>query len=206
MLGVARAALELEWRYARVDPLTGALNRKAFFEAVDGEVGRAGITVLVYADVDGLKRLNDRLGHEAGDAALFDFAGRVRKAIRKEDVFARMGGDEFVILMKVRDTMSAEIVARRLDTALNLNPLEGEAKLKCSLGVLVLPKGSRSIDLELKQADTLMYHAKKERSGLMMAISVKGEMEELLSSAPSANSHGQQRAAIRSTKRSSISA
>jgi diguanylate cyclase (GGDEF)-like protein len=206
MLGVARAALELEWRYARVDPLTGALNRKAFFEAVDGETSRAGITVLVYTDVDRLKRLNDRLGHEAGDVALFDFADRVRKAIRKEDVFARMGGDEFVILMKVRDTPSAELVAQRLNRALNLDPLEGETKLKCSLGVLVLPKGSRSIDAELKQADTLMYHAKKERSGLMMAISVKGEMEELLSSAPSANSHGQQRAAIRSTERSTESA
>jgi len=201
MLGVARDALELEWRYARIDPLTGALNRKAFFEAANGEAGRAGITVLVYVDVDQLKRLNDRLGHEAGDVALFDFADRVRKAIRKEDVFARMGGDEFVILMKVGDTASAELVAQRLNTALNLDPLAGETSLKCSMGVLVLPTGSRSIDAELKQADTLMYYAKKERSGLMMAISIKGEMEELLSSAPSANSHGQQRAAVRSTER-----
>lgn len=203
MLGVARAALELEWQHARIDPLTGALNRKAFFEAVEGKASQAGITVLVFADVDGLKRLNDRLGHEAGDVALFDFADRVRKIIRKEDVFARMGGDEFVIFMKVRDIFSAELVAQRLNTALNLDPLAGETRLKCSMGVLVLPKGSRSIDAELKQADTLMYHAKKERSGLMMAISVKGEMEELLPSAPSANSHGQQRAAVRSTERSS---
>lgn len=203
MLGVARAALELEWQCARIDPLTGALNRKAFFEAVDGEVRQPGITVLVYADVDGLKRLNDRLGHEAGDVAILEFADRVRKAIRKEDVFARMGGDEFVIFMKVRDTMSAELVAQRLNTVLNLDPLAGETKLKCSMGVLVLPTGSRSIDTELKQADTLMYYAKKERSGLMMAISVKGEMEELLPSAPSSNSHGQQRAAVRSTERSS---
>lgn len=203
MLGVARAALELEWQHARIDPLTGALNRKAFFEAVEGKASQAGITVLVFADVDGLKRLNDRLGHEAGDVALFGFADRVRKIIRKEDVFARMGGDEFVIFMKVRDIFSAELVAQRLNTALNLDPLAGGTKLKCSMGVLVLPKGSRSIDAELKQADTLMYHAKKERSGLMMAISVKGEMEELLPSAPSANSHGQQRAAVRSTERSS---
>ena len=89
MLGVARAALEIEWRYARIDPLTGALNRKAFFEAVEAEADKTGMAVLVFADVDGLKRLNDRLGHEMGDNCLRDFADRVRKVIRKEDIFAR---------------------------------------------------------------------------------------------------------------------
>jgi len=201
MLGVARAALEIEWKFARVDPLTGALNRKAFFEAVADETRQKGITVLVFADVDGLKHINDRLGHEAGDKALRDFADRVRKAVRKDDVFARIGGDEFVIFLRVRDTAAAELVAQRLNRVLNLDPLEGETKLKCSLGVLVLPAGSRSIDAELKQADTLMYHAKRARIGLMMAISVKGDMQELMPFAPSANSAGQQRAAVRSTER-----
>jgi len=202
MLGVARAALEIEWRFARIDSLTGTLNRKAFFEAVEDEAGQAGIKVLVYADVDGLKRLNDRLGHEAGDEALRYFADRVRKAIRNEDVFARIGGDEFVIYLRVRDTAAAELVAQRLNWALNLDPREGETKLKCSLGVLVLPAGSRSIDAELMQADTLMYHAKRAGIGLMMAISVKGDMQMLMPIAPSVNSGGQQRAAVRSTERS----
>lgn len=201
MLGVARAALEIEWRFARIDPLTGSLNRKAFFEAVEDEAGQTGITVLVYADVDGLKRLNDRLGHEAGDEALRKFADRVRKAVRRDDVFARIGGDEFVIFLRVRDLAAAELVAHRLNGVLNLDSLEGETKLKCSLGVLVLPAGSKSIDAELKQADTLMYHAKRNGIGLMMAISVKGDMQELMPFAPSVNSAGQQRATVRWTER-----
>lgn len=201
MLGVARTALEIEWRFARIDPLTGALNRKAFFEAVEAETGRADMAVLVFADVDGLKGLNDRLGHEVGDGFLRDFAGRVSKAIRKDDLFARIGGDEFVIFLRVQDAAAANTVAVRLNRVLNLDPQEGETDLKCSLGILVLPAGSKSIDIELRQADTLMYHAKRERAGLMMAFSVKGDMQELMPFAPKTNSIGKQRTAVRAGER-----
>ena len=204
MLGVARAALEIEWRFGRVDPLTGALNRKAFFEAVKHEAGQPGMLVLVYADVDGLKRVNDRLGHEAGDIALRDFADRVRKTIRKDDCFARIGGDEFVIVLRVFDLAAAELVAERLHAVLNLSPIERGTNLKCSLGVLVLPAGSRSIDAELKQADTLMYHAKRDHTGLMMAISVKGDMQDLMPFAPADNAAGQQRSSVRTTQRPTV--
>lgn len=205
MLGVARAALEIEWRLARVDPLTGALNRKAFFEAVEKEASQSGPTVLIFADVDGLKRLNDRLGHEAGDEALRDFAGRVEKAIRKDDIFARIGGDEFVILLKVRDIAAAELLALRLNRVLNFTLREEGATLNCSLGVLVLPTGSKSIDAELKQADTLMYHAKRAGIGLMMATSIKGHLQELLPFARPTKSTGQQRAGVRSATRTAAS-
>lgn len=180
MLGVARAALELEWRFARIDPLTGAFNRKAFFEAVENNGNLMGITVLVFADIDGLKRLNDRHGHEKGDETLRDFAERVRKAIRKDDIFARLGGDEFVVLLSVRDTAAAQVVARRLHRALNQDLTGRERGLGCSLGALVLPAGSTSIDAELKQADSLMYRAKREQIGLMMGISVKGKVQALM--------------------------
>ncbi|MEL1250994.1 GGDEF domain-containing protein [Aurantiacibacter gilvus] len=198
MLGVARAALELEWRFARVDPLTGALNRKAFFEAVKSEAHQPGIPVLLFADVDGLKRVNDDLGHEAGDDALQDFANRVRNTIRNTDIFARIGGDEFVIFLRVRDLSSADIVAKRVNSALNL---EGNAKLKCSIGALVMPAGSKSIDAELKQADSLMYHAKREKLGMVMAISAKSYMQQLIPPAPSTNYGGEQRVAIRARGR-----
>lgn len=202
MLGVARAALEIEWRFARVDPLTGALNRKAFFEAVEDKTVQKGITVLAYADLNGLKDVNDRLGHEAGDKALRNFADRVRKAVRQDDVFARIGGDEFVIFMKVHDKAAAELVAERLNRVLNQSPLEGETQLRCSLGVLVLPGGSSSIDVELNQADTLMYHAKREDLGLLMAISVNDDTKEPLPFGPSTHSAGEKRAAVRLTERS----
>jgi diguanylate cyclase (GGDEF)-like protein len=169
MLGVAREALEVEWRAARIDPLTGTLNRKAFFEAAKDEAGHGAMSVIAYADVDGLKNLNDKFGHQAGDLALRDFADRVRKFIRKQDIFARIGGDEFVILMAVRDSNAAKIIAERLNRILNLELGDGEHKLKCSLGVLVLTQGTKSIDDELRQADALMYLAKKKHFGLVMA-------------------------------------
>lgn len=182
MLGLARKSLENEWRLARTDPLTGALNRQAFFEALEAEAGRGRPAVLIYADVDGLKRLNDERGHELGDDGLRDFAERVRKTIRQNDLFARIGGDEFVIVMNVKDEKSAKSVANRLNTALNLKASKGEASLKCSLGVLFLPAGSRSIDAELRLADKLMYSAKRVQAGLLMASAVQfGDTENILS-------------------------
>lgn len=201
MLGVAREALEIEWRSARLDPLTGALNRKAFFEAAEGEASHGSMAIIAYADVDGLKRLNDKFGHEAGDEALRDFAARIKKSIRKDDLFARMGGDEFVIMLKVRDGNAAKSVAERLNRVLNLEPDDGEAKLKCSLGILFLPAGTKSIDAELKQADTLMYLAKRGRVGSVMAISAEGDLQKLIPFAPETDACGQQRAAVRAIER-----
>lgn len=180
MLGVARAALELEWRIARVDPLTGALNRKAFFEVVKSVGPQPGVTVLIFADVNGLKRLNDRFGHEVGDRALQSFSSRVTAAIRKGDIFARIGGDEFVLYLNVSDLASAEAVAIRLNTVLNQCQLSAQEELTCSLGALVLPTGSHSIDVELKQADELMYCAKKNGTGLLMAVSAGSDLEQII--------------------------
>lgn len=203
MLGVARAALEVEWRFARTDSLTGAFNRKAFFEIVEHEAIKSGTIVLVYTDVNGLKKVNDHFGHQAGDASLREFADRMRQAVRKSDIFARIGGDEFVIFLRVPDVMSAQAVAQRLNDTLNLpTGIADKSRLTCSLGVLVLPAGSRSIDTELRQADTLMYHAKREKVGLMMAVSISGDLQTLLPYAPVTNSAGQQRATVRAARRS----
>ncbi|WP_258537088.1 GGDEF domain-containing protein [Novosphingobium taihuense] len=194
----------IEWRFARTGSLTGALNRKAFFEIVEREDIQSGIIVLVYADVNGLKDINDKLGHEAGDAALLEFANRVRRSVRKTDVFARVGGDEFVVFLRVRDLMSAQHVAQRLNNALNDHECSPVSPgLTCSLGALVLPAGSKSIDTELRQADSLMYHAKRGNVGLMMAVSIKGDLQEIVPYAPVSNPDGQQRAVVRSSERPS---
>lgn len=200
MLGVAREALELEWRSARLDPLTGALNRKAFFEVAESEAGHGSLAIIAYADVDGLKRLNDKFGHEAGDEALRDFAARIRKSIRKDDLFARIGGDEFVVFLKVRDELAAKSVAERLNRVLNLE-LDDETKLRCSLGILVLPAGTKSIDAELKHADALMYHAKRKRAGLAMAMSIQTDPQKLIPFAPKTDADDKQRSAVRSIER-----
>jgi len=169
MLAIARESLEREWRLARTDLLTGALNRQAFFETIQNQVDEEGWYVLTYADLDGLKRLNDEKGHDLGDQSLKGFSKCVKKCIRKGDLFARIGGDEFVIFMKVRDEEAGNVVAQRLDQAINLQDSDDDNRLRCSLGVLILPPGPRSIDVELKLADKLMYAAKQAGGGLSLA-------------------------------------
>ncbi len=178
MLSQARASLEREWRLARTDPLTGALNRQAFFETMKADANRNGPAMLVFADVDGLKRLNDLMGHEKGDEGLCHLAGRIRGAIRKVDLFARIGGDEFVLFMKVRDEAAAKLVAERLDAVLNREEDREAGILTCSLGALFLPLGSQSIDRELRLADGLMYSAKKSRAGFAVAAVTAGDLQD----------------------------
>jgi GGDEF domain-containing protein len=109
------------------------------------------------------------MGHEAGDAALRTFADRIRASIRKSDVFARIGGDEFVIFMRVKDQDSARIVANRLDQAINVGSTDRADHLQCSFGVLFLANGSAAIDAELRLADKLLYSSKKARCGFLLA-------------------------------------
>jgi diguanylate cyclase (GGDEF)-like protein len=143
---------------ARTDTLTGALNRQAFFELA-ASVDAARWRLLVYADLDGLKKLNDIHGHAAGDAYLQAYGSAVRKMIRRNDIFARIGGDEFVIFMSVKDKAAARGVAARLHKAMNSIP-SGRRNLSCSVGGLVVPPGEASIDDLVRSADNLMYEAK----------------------------------------------
>ena len=169
LLAHARAACEREWRLARTDPLTGALNRKAFFEMAGAIETAQGWHVLAYADLDGLKRVNDARGHQFGDESLKAFAVHVRAAIRKDDVFARIGGDEFLVYMAVRDAQAGLTVANRLHQAMNTATVGFPDELKCSVGALILAPGSRSIDRELRIADELMYEAKQTGAALTVA-------------------------------------
>lgn len=177
-IGMARKSCEMEWRSARTDPLTGALNRQAFFEIVESGQCQGGWSAVVYADLDGLKKLNDEAGHGQGDLSLMAFAETVRQTIRVGDVFARVGGDEFVIFMKLKDEQAGATVAGRLHKALNVQPAGDDLRLTCSLGVLLLPDGCKAIDHELRAADQLMYEAKKSRSGVLVstAIACDGEI------------------------------
>lgn len=181
LIGMARRSCEREWRFARTDALTGALNRQAFFEIVESDQRHGGWAALIYADLDGLKRLNDEEGHDQGDVSLKIFAETIAETIRKGDVFARMGGDEFVIFMKLKNAQAGEAVARRLHEAVNADASGDAARLACSLGVVLLPNGSRAIDKELRAADELMYEAKKSCSGVLVSTLVERHGELVLS-------------------------
>ena len=131
-------------RQALTDPLTGLANRQRLLDAMDEACGRVegsgGAAALLYCDLDGLKAINDRLGHEAGDIVLRAVGDRMRGAVRTADVVARLGGDEFVVLAEgIRDDESALALALKVADAVT-RPLlvSGEELLpRISFGVAV---------------------------------------------------------------------
>ena len=166
----SRSVYIREWWLARTDPLTGAFNRQAFFELGDELAADASWRLLIYADLDGLKAINDLHGHAAGDAAISGFATLVRRSIRRTDLFARVGGDEFLIFMQVRDCAAAEGVARRLHAVMNSLPLEFGRDLRCSVGAAIAPPGEMKIDALVRAADALMYAAKQRGACLQVDL------------------------------------
>lgn len=159
-IAAVRGAYMREWWLARIEPMTGALNRQAFFEFGEIICGTRDWRLLMFADLDGFKAINDGLGHAAGDQCLKHFAATVRASIRKDDLFARMGGDEFIVFMAVKDEAAGPAVAARLHEAMNNAPSTIEGGVKCSVGALVVPPCDATLDDLVRQADALMYRAK----------------------------------------------
>ena len=152
---------------SRHDSLTGLANRSAFDDALArlDESGPHPIGV-VMLDLDDLKRINDERGHSAGDAMLRRVADVLRFTFRTGDVVARIGGDEFAVLTAGRDAAAIEVLAMRLQEAVALHNLQGEAAspLRVSLGVAVADTGM-SVVAALKDADTRMYSMKRAHHG-----------------------------------------
>ena len=121
--------------------------------------------LVVYLDVDGLKRINDRYGHAAGDALLVAVAGRLRSAVRAEDTVARLGGDEFVVV-SVGPPAVISLVPDRIDAAL-AHPVAWEhldLATQASCGTVVARPGEfAGADEVLALADARMYEAKQRR-------------------------------------------
>ena len=165
-----RMESELE-RLALYDPLTGLPNRALFTDRLRHALGRrdrSTVTAVYFLDVDRFKRINDSLGHAAGDEVLGEVARRLQNALRPEDTVARFGGDEFTILCEsVGGVLEAVSVADRLQRPLS-DPIRAggaELRLSASIGVALaepgeLPHGERLIE----DADAAMYRA-KERGG-----------------------------------------
>lgn len=166
--GVRRAYVR-EWWLARTDALTGALNRQAFFELAPSAIDSQKWRLLVYADLDGLKKVNDIRGHAAGDDCLRAYGTAVRKMIRRNDIFARVGGDEFLIFMNVKHEAAARTVASRLHKAMNSIPVES-GNLNCSVGGLVVTPGDACVDVLVRSADYLMYEAKVRGACLQLGV------------------------------------
>ena len=154
----ALAALALD------DELTGLHNRRGFVTLADHQLkmaARAGRTTpLLFIDVDGMKSINDTLGHKVGDQALIDVAQFLRASCRASDLIARIGGDEFCILLT--DDGAGEVVADRIMATLRSGPPKRERpyRLTLSVGVANLAPGSGTIEELMEQADAAMYKDK----------------------------------------------
>jgi diguanylate cyclase (GGDEF)-like protein len=158
-----------EWWRARTDPLTGVLNRQAFFEIV-GVISHSNEwSLLAFADLDGLKKINDQEGHAKGDQCLKEYASSVQKVIRAGDVFARIGGDEFLIHMAIKDEAAGKIVSKRLHSSMNSIVAKLSRNLRCSVGTVLVPPGLKAIERYVEIADELMYAAKSSGASLRVA-------------------------------------
>lgn len=166
MLGDIRRHYIHERRQARYDDLTGALQGRAFRDLLDLEIERARRLgrrlTLAYVDLDGFKALNDMHGHAAGDTALRGFAQAVGTVLGPFDHFARIGGDEFLLLLSERDHGNCRIAVETLHQQLADALATLGYPLTCSMGALLVDPDIVAAPYELvRRADDLMYQAKR---------------------------------------------
>ena len=166
-----RNALAEVEQLAATDPLTRLANRRSFFDSAKSEFSRSQrhdrpLAVLMM-DIDYFKRINDSLGHAAGDAVLQGCAAVIRGCVRDSDIIARYGGEEFVVLLPETDAAGALAIAQRIrgDVAAAEFPGRqdgGGIRITASLGVALRSPGSEIpvFDLLLQQADKALYEAK----------------------------------------------
>ncbi|MDP9096278.1 MAG: GGDEF domain-containing protein, partial [Pseudomonadota bacterium] len=161
-------------RQARTDSLTGLLNRRAFIEEAQRRIDRLereGLPgTLMFVDLDRLKPLNDRLGHEAGDAALMLTSTVLRRMVRPSDLVARLGGDEFALWLDGFDGLTAAERAEHLRLTFPHDAAEftepGHSGLTMSIGIACREPGcGEELDDVIQRADLAMYEVKRNGGG-----------------------------------------
>ncbi|MCW1753188.1 GGDEF domain-containing protein [Rhizobium acaciae] len=171
MTGIGALSLALhQWRLAArhrldaiTDPLTGLLNRRALFDQY-GTRPMGTTTAVIVFDIDHFKSVNDRFGHAAGDRVLNVFAGELSAHCRAGDTAARLGGEEFVLVLKEIMPGRAELTAERVRRAFEAREIHiDDEVLTCTVSVGVAPGRSKNLDFDtmLSAADKALYVAKR---------------------------------------------
>jgi len=151
------------------DDLTGLLNRRGFMRVAKHQLKVANRSkremLLLYMDFDHLKQINDALSHRDGDRTLIEVANLLKQTFRESDIIARIGGDEFVVLIIEAGKDSEEVLRHRLQEELNTRNAKGQQPFKLSISVGVAhcdPERPCSIEELLHRADTSMYEQKRQ--------------------------------------------
>ncbi|MEO9176852.1 MAG: GGDEF domain-containing protein [Gaiellales bacterium] len=154
-------------RLASIDPLTGAWNRRALEEAYERRLAQqaryAGSGAVLLLDLDGFKEVNDVLGHARGDDVLRTVVSTLRETLRASDVIARIGGDEFAVLLPDADAETATLVAEKISRALaGIGTFDDDLRLgvRASIGLAVEGDRPTTLDDLLAAADAAMYREK----------------------------------------------
>jgi diguanylate cyclase (GGDEF)-like protein len=177
-----RESLQRERILARTDGLTGLINRRHFLELAEHEIAvarRYGLPLaMVLFDVDGFKKINDSLGHPAGDEVLRAVARRAGQQLRAADLLARYGGEEFIVLAPESGARSAAVVAERIRNAMEeegIGTPGGLAAVAISAGVSELETDSDTVEDLIRRADRALYDAKaKGRNCVVVHCAASG--------------------------------
>jgi diguanylate cyclase (GGDEF)-like protein/PAS domain S-box-containing protein len=152
------------------DPLTGLYNRRGFITLADQQLKLSKRTkkplILFFADLDGMKKINDTLGHLEGDQALQEAARVLKASFRESDIIARIGGDEFAVLAIGTDGMEPEIIKARLLKSIDIHNSRQTRQYKISLSLGICrydPGEDYSLDRLMTEADQAMYEEKRHK-------------------------------------------
>ncbi|HEY4542304.1 MAG TPA: EAL domain-containing protein, partial [Noviherbaspirillum sp.] len=158
---------ETVWRHANLDALTGLPNRRHFLSEAESELRKSERTgnkaALLFIDLDGFKQINDIYGHETGDQLLIEASHRIRRCARETDLLGRLGGDEFMVLLRdLHEPHRVEFVCHSILECLAAPFTLGReiAHFSASIGVAVYPTDAANMDDLLRKADQAMYNAK----------------------------------------------
>ena len=172
-----RESLRREQLLARTDGLTGLINRRHFVELAEHECAVARRyelpLALVLFDIDGFKKINDSLGHLAGDEILKEVARRAREQLRSADVLARYGGEEFVVLLPECTAQSAAVMAERIRERIAVEEITttaGAAAVTISAGVGEMRSTSDTLEDLIRGADHALYDAKKQGRNCIVVL------------------------------------
>ncbi|MFO7815508.1 MAG: PAS domain S-box protein [Halanaerobiales bacterium] len=149
------------------DQMTGLYNRRYFENEMERLSNSRKIpTSIIIADIDWLKQINDTFGHRSGDQHIVDAAEITSEIIREEDILARIGGDEFAILLPETNKVETKKIINRITEKIKLHNKTAEHKLSISLGYAVRKNKNTELEEIFNKADTMMYREKKGKSRL----------------------------------------